>query len=116
MTPYLPAALLVLLASPAIANPSFVCGIAARVPYTAAIKPGFDNTRVFTQTADLIEERRSGNSVTYHWTVIADTPEQVVAIDEGRNLTLILDRAGPSFAESGVRVQRRGYCHMNDLP
>jgi hypothetical protein len=115
MTRCLPA-LLILLTAPALARPSLVCRIAARIPYTSAIKPGFDNTRIFTQTAGLVEERRSGNSVIYRWTVIADTPDQVVAVDPARMLTLTIDRPGATFAESGVQVQRRGYCHMNDLP
>ena len=108
--------LLLILAAPALARPSLVCQIAARVPYTSAIKPGFDNTRIFTQTSGLMEERRSGTSVMYRWTVIADTPEQVVAVDPARMLTLTIDRPGSTFAESGVEVQRRGYCRMNDLP
>ena len=109
-------ALLSLLATPAGARETLVCQIAARIPYTSDIRTGFDNTRLFTQTAGLVEERRSGNAVLYRWTVIIDTPEQMVAVDEGRALTLIIDRPGFTFAESGLRVQRRGYCHMNDLP
>jgi hypothetical protein len=108
--------MLIVLARPVLAKPSLVCAIAARVPYTTAIHPGFDNTRIFIQTAGLMEERRSGSSVVYRWTVIADTPEQVVAVDEGRTLTLIIDRPGFTFAESGVLVQRRGTCQLNDLP
>jgi hypothetical protein len=116
MIRFLPAVLLVLAVGPALARPNFVCQISARVPFTSVVEPGFDGTRIFTQTAGLMEERRSANSVVYRWTIIADTPEQIVAVDEGRNLTLTINRPGFSFAESGVRVQRRGYCHMNDLP
>jgi hypothetical protein len=116
MTRFLLLAILAGAVTPALAKPSLVCQIAARVPYTSAIRPGFDNTRIFTQSSGLVEERRSGNSVVYRWTVVADTPEQVVAIDEARSLTLTIDLPGATFAESGVQVQRRGYCQMNDLP
>ncbi len=102
--------------SPAAARLSLVCRVTARIPYTTAIRPDFDNTRIFTQVAELMEERRSSNSVIHQWTVIADTPEQVVAIDPARAMTLTINRPGNTFAESGVQVQRRGYCRANDLP
>ena len=104
------------IAAPVAARPTLVCRITAWIPYTSAIKPGFDNTRVFTQDAALVEERQSGNAVVRRWTVIADTPAQLVAIDTGRRLTLTIDRPGNRFAESGVMFQRRGYCTANDLP
>ena len=71
------------IAAPVAARPTLVCRITAWIPYTSAIKPGFDNTRVFTQDAALVEERQSGNAVVRRWTVIADTPAQLVAIDTG---------------------------------
>jgi hypothetical protein len=116
MIRFLPLALLGLIPALASARPTFVCQIAARIPFSADIRTGFDSTRIFTQTAGLVEERRSGNSVLHRWTVISDTPEQMVAVDESRKLTLIIDRPGFTFAESGLQVQRRGYCRVNELP
>ncbi len=116
MIRFLVLALLAASVSPAAARVTLVCGVTARIPYTAAIRPDFDNTRVFTQVAELMEERRSGNSLVHQWTVIADTPDQVVAVDPARALTLTINRPGNTFAESGVQVQRRGYCRVNELP
>jgi hypothetical protein len=116
MTRFLALVLLAASVTPAAARLSLVCRVTARIPYTAAISPDFDNTRVFTQVAELVEERRSGNSLVHQWTVIADTPDQIRAIDPVRALTLTIDLPGYTFAESGVQVQRRGYCWANDLP
>ena len=107
---------LCLLAAPAVARPALVCRVTARIPYTVNLGPGPDSTRIFTQTADLLEERRSGTSIIRRWAVIADTPDQLVAVDLPHTLTLTIDFPGGTFAESGVEVQRRGYCRANELP
>jgi hypothetical protein len=104
------------LASPAVARPALVCRVTARIPFNAAHSPGVDSTRIFLQTAGLLEERRSGTSLVLRWTVVSDTPDQLVAVDLDRSLTLTIDRPGQTFAESGVMVQRRGYCRINELP
>lgn len=107
---------LCLLAAPAVARPALVCRVTARIPYSVNISPGADSTRIFTQTADLLEERRSGTSVIRRWAVIADTPDQLIAVDPARTLKLTIDFPGGLFAESGIEVQRRGYCRANELP
>ena len=112
----LPLAMAVLAASPAAARLTLVCQTSARIPYSADRRNQPGDTRVFTQVSDLLEERRSGNSIIYHWTVIQDRPDQLVAIDSDRALTLIIDRPSNNFAESGTQVQRRGYCAVNELP
>jgi hypothetical protein len=116
MTRFLVLALLAVSVSPAAARWTLVCSVTARIPFTTAISPDFDNIRVFTQVSDLLEERRSGHSLVHRWTVIADTPEQLLAVDPARALTLTINRPGNTFAESGVQVQRRGYCSENELP
>ena len=62
------------------------------------------------------EERRSGDAMIYHWNIIMDRPDQLMAVDPTRALTLLIDRPGNTFAESGLQWQRRGYCRVNDLP
>ena len=101
---------------PTLSRESLVCRVTARVPYRAAIGPGADSSRIFTQNAALLEERRSGSSIVRRWIVIADTPEQLVAVNPDASLTLLVNRPGGSFSESGVEVQRRGYCRINELP
>jgi hypothetical protein len=105
-----------LLAVQAVARPSLVCRVTARVPFVAARPPGLYSSRIFVQSADLLEERRSGTSLVRKWIVISDTPDQLVAVDPNRSTTLLIDRPGNTFAESGVQVQQRGYCRINDLP
>ena len=112
----LAACLLAAVAAPAAARPTLVCRVAARTPFNAAIGPGSRSTRIFIQTALLVEERFSGTSRVRQWTVVADTPDQLVAVDPAAGATLVIDRPGNSFAESGVQAQVRGHCLPNDLP
>jgi hypothetical protein len=116
MRPFLLCALAMLLSFPVAARQTLVCQISAMIPYSTDRHTRFGETRVFTQVADLLEERRSGNSVINRWQVIADRPDQLMAVDTVRSLTLTIDRPGNTFAESGVMVQRRGYCRVNELP
>lgn len=116
MRPWLPLAVCLLIAGSSQARPSLVCRVTARLPYSAAIGPGGMSTRVFTQTALLLEEHLSGTAQVRRWTVIADTPGQIVAVDAPAATTLTIDRPGLRFAESGIETQIRGYCWDNDLP
>lgn len=93
-----------------------MCQVSARVPYSTANRPGYNDIRVFTQNYGLVEERRSGTSAVRQWTVIGDSPDQIVASDPSRAATLIIDWPGATFAESGLARQQRGYCRMNELP
>ena len=101
---------------PSVSRESLVCRVTARVPYRAAISPDADSSRIFTQNATVLEERRSGSSIVRRWFVVADTPDQLVAVNADASLTLLVNRPGGSFSESGVEVQRRGYCRLNELP
>jgi hypothetical protein len=116
MRSFLPWLVMVLLTGPVAARETLVCRLSAIIPYSADRHTRFSETRVFTQNADVLEERRSGNSAIIRWQVVSDRPDQLMAVDTARALTLIIDRPGYTFAESGVMVQRRGYCRTNELP
>ena len=116
MRRFLPCMMIALLASPVAARTTLVCQTSALIPYSADRRTRVGETRVFTQVADLLEERRSGNAAIYRWVVISDRPDQLVAVDTERSLRLTIARPENTFAESGVMVQRRGYCWANELP
>lgn len=116
MTRFILVALLALHSVPAKAKESLICQVSARVPYSAAIRRDARDTRIFTQEASLIEERRSGASAIRHWNVIGDSPQQLIATNPDGATTLIIDWPGATFAESGLLQQQRGYCRINELP
>jgi hypothetical protein len=104
-------------AGPASGRVAFVCTVTNRLPDYAIFQPSTDDTRVFTITADLLEERSSGTSVIRQWTIVANQPAQIMAISGPPAMdTLLIDPLGKTFAESGLNKQARGYCEINDLP
>jgi hypothetical protein len=104
-------------AGPALARNALVCTVTNRLPDHAFFSPGANDTRIFTITAELVEERASGTSLIRQWAVVSSDPIQLRATVLGPAPdTLIIDWRGNTFAESGVNRQVRGYCRINDLP
>ncbi|MEJ1977077.1 MAG: hypothetical protein WDN49_14155 [Acetobacteraceae bacterium] len=104
-------------AGPAWARDTLVCIVTDRLPDRAVFETGSEDTRLFTVTAALLEERLSGTSIVRRWTIVADGPAQLVATSfPPATETLLINHDGNTFAESGLNTQVRGYCQTNDLP
>jgi len=102
---------------PALARDALVCTVTNRLPDHAFLSPDVDDTRIFTITAELVEERGSGTSLIRQWAVVEDDPTELRAAGLSPVTDmLIIDRRGNTFVESGLNGQMRGYCRINDLP